>query len=200
MRLLRRESRLARCWTMNDSTETSRTDGPTPADRAKAQAVFDRLAALGIAYANLEHEAQCPVEESRAKRGVLPGGHAKNRFVKAQKGRLVLIVAEAEARIDLKRVHEVIGGSGRVTFGSAELLGEVLGVTPGSVTPFALLNDREGRVTCILHRRLMQEEPLNFHPLVNTMSTTIARDDLLRFLRSTGHEPVILDLPEPAGA
>lgn len=185
---------------MNDSTQTIRADGPTMADRAKAQAVFDRLAALGIAYTNLEHEAHFTVEESRAKRDVLPGGHAKNLFVKDKKGRLFLIVAEAEARIDLKRVHEVIGGCGRVTFGSADLLAEVLGVTPGSVTPFALLNDVGGRVTCILHRRLMQEEPLNFHPLVNTMSTTIARDDLLRFLRSTGHEPLILDLPEPAAA
>lgn len=180
---------------MHDVTHAS---GPSEADETKAAAVFARLDALSIATTTIRHPPHFTVAESRATRDLLPGGHAKNLFLKDKKGRLFLVVAEAEHRLDLKRVHEAIGGSGRVTFGSAELLMEVLGVSPGSVTPFALLNDRDRRVTVVLDAELMRFDPLNFHPLVNTMSTTIRRDDLLAFLRATGHDPRIVTLPEPA--
>jgi Ala-tRNA(Pro) deacylase len=117
--------------------------------------------------------------------------------VKDKKGRLFLITAKDETPIDLKRTHEAIGASGRLSFGSAEQLRRVLGVEPGSVTPFAIANDRAGQVTVILDANLMEHERVNFHPLVNSMTTGVSREDLLKFIRSTGHEPVILRLPEP---
>ena len=112
-------------------------------------------------------------------------------------GRLFLVSAAAHARIDLKRLHESLGASGRLSFGSAELLMEKLGVTPGSVTAFAVINDREKAVTMVLDANLMTGEEVNFHPLVNTATLRMARDDLIAFLRETGHEPLIVDLPAP---
>ena len=154
------------------------------------------LTDLGIAHATIEHPPLFTVEESQALRGPLPGGHAKNLFVKDKKGRLFLLVAEEDAAIDLKHVHKVIGATGRVSFCSAELLEEVLGVRPGSVTPFGAINDREGRVTLVLEAGLMAHQRLNFHPLVNTATTGLASDDLVAFLRSTGHEPQIVAFAE----
>ena len=162
--------------------------------------LFRFLDGLGIATETCEHRAVFTVAESRAMKHEIPGGHSKNLFLKDKKGRLFLIVAHAESRIDLKRVNEAIGASGRVSFGSAELLRETLGVEPGSVTPFGVLNDREARVVVILDAALMQHEPVNFHPLVNTATTSISRDDLVKFLRATGHEPRTLALPQPAPA
>ncbi len=166
-------------------------------DDARAAPVFARLAELGLAVTTTRHAAVFTVEQSRHLRGIIPGGHVKNLFLKDKKGRLFLVVAEEETRIDLKRLHEAIGASGRLSFCSADTLRAVLGVEPGSVTPLAALNDREGLVSVILDAALMEHEPLNVHPLVNTMTTSIAREDLLRFLRATGHEPAIVALPAP---
>ncbi len=158
------------------------------------QALFDALAALEIPHETVEHPAVFTVEESKRLRGKLPGAHVKNLFVKDKKSRLFLISAVEDTRIDLKKVHELIGGSGRVSFGSADLLREVLGVEPGSVTPFAVVNDTQHRVTLILDERLMAHERINVHPLVNTMTTGVSRGDLLRFLDSTGHAPIVVAL------
>jgi Ala-tRNA(Pro) deacylase len=113
-----------------------------------------------------------------------------------KKGRLFLLVVGEEAVVDLKRVHEKIGGQGRVSFGSAELLDEAWGVKPGAVTPFGAINDRGGRVTVVIDAALMAESRLNFHPLVNTRTTGLASGDLVKFLRATGHEPLIVALAE----
>lgn len=164
---------------------------------ATPQDLFARLDALGIAHETQHHPAVFTVEESKRLRGVLPGAHVKNLFVKDKKSRLFLISAVEDTRIDLKRVHELIGGSGRVSFGSAELLMEVLGVEPGSVTPFAAVNDSQGRVTVVLDERLMAHERINVHPLVNTMTTGVSREALLAFLRDTGHEPLVVAIASP---
>ncbi len=161
------------------------------------QALLDQLAALGIPAETVEHEPVFTVAESRPVKASIPGAHSKNLFVKDKKGRLFLITAKDETPIDLKRVHAAIGASGRLSFGSAEQLRAVLGVEPGSVTPFAVANDKAGMVTMILDANLMEHERVNFHPLVNSMTTGVSREDLLRFLRSTGHDPLILRLPEP---
>ena len=166
----------------------------TPAD------LFRLLADLGIENRTVEHEAVFTVEQSRAIKDDIAGGHSKNLFLKDKKGRLLLIVAQADTRIDLKRVHDAIGASGRVSFGSAELLREVLGVEPGSVTPFAVMNDRAHRVAVVLDSRLMENDLVNFHPLVNTATTTVSRQGLVAFLRATGHDPLTLALPEPVFA
>jgi Ala-tRNA(Pro) deacylase len=162
------------------------------------QELLDRLADLGIEAETVEHEPVFTVAESRPVKARIPGAHSKNLFVKDKKGRLFLITAKDETPIDLKRVHEAIGASGRVSFGSADQLRAALGVEPGSVTPFAAVNDSEGEVTVILDANLMEHQRVNFHPLINSMTTGVHRDDLLRFLRATGHEPRILRLPEPS--
>jgi Ala-tRNA(Pro) deacylase len=155
-----------------------------------------RLDELGLANETIDHPPLFTVEDSRSLRGEIPGGHTKNLFVKDKKGRLFLLVLDEAATVDLKRVHEKIGAQGRVSFGSAELLEEVWGVKPGSVTPFGALNDKAGRVRVVLDAALMRESRLNFHPLVNTRTTGLATDDLLTFLRATGHEPLIVALSE----
>ncbi|GBE43416.1 prolyl-tRNA editing protein ProX [bacterium BMS3Bbin10] len=159
-----------------------------PATRAQ---LLSRLRALGIDAATVEHPPLFTVEESRALRGEIPGAHTKNLFLKCKKGTLWLVVALENAVIDLKRLHVKLG-SGRLSFGRAELLREVLGVPPGSVTPFSLINDTRQRVSVVLDAEMMNSGVLNFHPLVNTATTTIARDDLLAFIRDCGHDPAIL--------
>ena len=154
------------------------------------------LDGLGIVSETVDHPALHTVEDSQALRGEIPGGHTKNLFVKDKKSRLFLLVLGEEAMIDLKRVHEKIGAQGRVSFGGPELLEEVWGVKPGSVTPFGAINDRAGRVTIVLDAAMMRHERLNFHPLVNTSTTGLASADLVRFLRATGHEPVIAGIAE----
>ncbi len=164
------------------------------------QEFLAHLSALGIAADTVEHEPVFTVAESRPVKARIPGAHSKNLFVKDKKGRFFLITAKDETPIDLKRAHEAIGASGRLSFGSADQLRDLLGVEPGSVTPFAVVNDRDARVTMILDAHLMEHERVNFHPLVNSMTTGISREDLVRFLRSTGHDPLILLLPEPPPA
>jgi Ala-tRNA(Pro) deacylase len=156
------------------------------------------LESLGIATSTVEHPPLHTVEEARALRGDLAGGHAKNLFVKDKKSRLFLLVLGEDTEIDLKRAHEKIGAQGRVSFGAAELLEEVWGVKPGAVTPFGAINDRAGRVTVVLDAELMRHDRVNFHPLVNTRTTGLASADLIAFLRATGHEPILARLGPPA--
>ena len=164
---------------------------------ATMENLFRLLDELGIRTVTAEHEALFTVEQSRRLRGEIPGAHSKNLFLKDRKGQLWLVVAEEETAVDLKRLHAVIG-SARLSFGKPDLLIEALGIAPGSVTPFALINDRQGRVAVVLDAHLMRHDRLNFHPLVNTATTTISRDDLLAFIRATGHEPQIVDLAAAA--
>src|SRR5688572_27303782 len=161
-----------------------------PATRAD---LFARLAELGIDTRTIEHEPVFTVAESEKLERDLPGGHTKNLFLKDAKGKLFLLTAESHSPINLKILHKILGCA-RLSFGKPELLMEVLGVAPGSVTAFALINDRDRRVSFLLDERLMAYETINCHPLENTATTNIARDDLLRFIRSCGHEPRIVDL------
>ncbi|QCK84870.1 prolyl-tRNA synthetase associated domain-containing protein [Phreatobacter aquaticus] len=164
------------------------------ARRADLFATFDRL---GIATTTHEHVAVFTVAESQHVKDTIPGGHTKNLFLKDKKSRLFLVVALGSAVIDLKRLHEVIGANGRLSFGSGELLEEVWGVKPGSVTPFGAIADPGGRVTVVLDQAMMEHEVLNYHPLENTATTSIARADLVTFLKATGHDPLILPVSQP---
>lgn len=152
-----------------------------------------RLAALNIKFQTVTHPPLFTVEDSQKLRGDIAGAHSKNLFLKCKKGRLWLVVAQEDADINLKRLHTKIG-SGRLSFGRPELLEEVLGIKPGSVTPFALINDKTQQVSVVLDDVLMQNETLNFHPLENTATTSISSRDLLTFIRDCGHEPAILDI------
>ena len=158
------------------------------------------LDGLGIAASTVDHPPVFTVEEARTLRGTIAGAHSKNLFLKDKKGALFLVVAREEATIDLKRLHGRIGASGRLSFGQAELLLDKLGVEPGSVTPFGLVNDDPPSLRVILDAELVAAETVNFHPLVNTATTSLASADLLAFIRATGHEPEIVDLTPADGA
>jgi Ala-tRNA(Pro) deacylase len=158
--------------------------------------LFAFLDKLGIAHQTVQHPPLFTVEQSRSLRGQIAGGHTKNLFLKDKRGALFLVVAPEDAAVDLKSLHRLLGASGRFSFGAADLMREVLGVEPGSVTPFAALNDTARRVTVVLDAGMLAHVTLNFHPLVNTMTTSIGRDDLVRFLAATGHPPRI----EPVAA
>ncbi|MBI3705940.1 MAG: prolyl-tRNA synthetase associated domain-containing protein [Rhizobiales bacterium] len=153
--------------------------------------LFAALDALGIKHATLKHPPVFTVEQASRLRGQIAGGHTKNLFLRDKKNALYLVVAEEDAEIGLKGLHRLLGASGRFSFGSADLLAEVWGVAPGAVTPFGSINDKDGRVTVVLDAAMMRHETLNYHPLDNTMTTSIARADLVKFLESTGHLPRI---------
>jgi Ala-tRNA(Pro) deacylase len=158
------------------------------------QQLFARLEALAIAQRTVEHPPVFTVEEARALRGDLPGHHIKNLFLRNKKEEMWLVVAIEDRAVDLKRLGEVLG-AGRLSFGSPERLRRHLGVEPGSVTPFALLNDESHQVRLALDSSLRGDGPINAHPLVNTMTTAVAPVDLLRFFEATGHAPRWLDFP-----
>ena len=152
--------------------------------------LFACLDRLGIAHSTISHPPLFTVEESVALRGSIAGGHNKNLFLKERNGRLFLLVLLEDATVDLKALPKLLE-CGRLSFGSAELMRETLGVEPGSVTPFALINDPARRITPVLDEAMLAHDLLNYHPLVNTMTTTIRRDDLLKFVAAMGHSPLI---------
>jgi len=158
---------------------------------ASPDELFAYLDSLGIAHKTVTHPPVFTVEEARALRGKVAGGHTKNLFLRDKKGATYLVVAPEDAVIELKSLHRLLGASGRFSFGSAELLRELLGVEPGSVTPFAVINDKAFRVAVVVDAAMMAHGLLNFHPLVNTRTTTISREGLLAFLEATGHKPRI---------
>jgi Ala-tRNA(Pro) deacylase len=150
------------------------------------------LAANGIDQTTRDHPAVFSVAESEAIKQVIPGAHTKNLFLKDSNDQLWLISVEGHAAIDLKRLHTVIG-SGRLSFGKAELMEETLGVSPGSVTAFALANDRNRRVRFVLDRALAEANAVNFHPLTNTATTTVSGEGFRRFLAVAGVTPLVVD-------
>jgi Ala-tRNA(Pro) deacylase len=157
-----------------------------------SQPLFACLDSLGIAHSTAEHEPVFTVEDGRDWKHEIPGLHCKNLFMKDAKGRIALAVLPGDKRADIKGIEKK-AGLGRLSFGKAELLKDVLGVEPGSVTPFALINDRERRVLVILDADMMQAETVNYHPLRNDASTTIRAEDLMKFVRALGYQPLVFD-------
>jgi Ala-tRNA(Pro) deacylase len=157
------------------------------------QELFSRFAELGIETTTVEHAPVFTVAESSELERQLPGAHTKNLFLKDEKGALFLVVARSATHVDLKTLAKTLG-AGRFSFGKPELLLEVLGVSPGSVTAFCVVNDTTQRVQVVIDAELMQHETINCHPLENTATTSIAREDLLRFIRACGHEPRVATL------
>lgn len=154
--------------------------------------LMDLLDALGAATTTHEHPAVFRVGEGEAIKAAIPGAHTKNLFLKDAKAQLWLISAADRTAIDLKRLPTVIG-SGRLSFGTAELMGQALGVTPGSVTAFSLINDPDHRVRFVLDRVLAQAARVNFHPLTNTATTGIDQAGFQRFLAAVGVTPMVVD-------
>lgn len=161
---------------------------------ATPEDLFRRLDGLDIVHETHWHEPVFTVAESRALRGTLPGGHSKNLFLKNKKGELWLVTAAEDAAVDIKALTKTLE-AGRLSFGKPDLLMEVLGIEPGSVTPFALMNDPDRRVTFVLDRRLMAMEPLHFHPLTNRATTGLSAADFRKFLADCGHKVIELTFP-----
>jgi Ala-tRNA(Pro) deacylase len=164
-----------------------------PKTRADLMSFLDKL---GISTITTDHEPVFTVEQAQKVHGDIAGGHCKNLFCKDEKGVLWLIVALEDAKIDLKAAKDKIG-SKRLTFGKPELLMEILGIEPGSVTPFSLINDTTVKTNVILDAAMMQLDQLNFHPLKNDATTTISSHDLLTFITACGHAPRIVAVSEP---
>ncbi len=152
------------------------------------------LEGLGIRTTTVDHPPLFTVQDSQALRGEIPGGHTKNLFLKDKKDNVFLLTVDEHAEVDLKQIHTRIGGSGRVSFGKPELLMELLGVKPGAVTIFGLINDTGRKVTAFIDAGLMENEIVNGHPLTNEATTSIRRDDLIRFVEATGHAANVLKL------
>jgi Ala-tRNA(Pro) deacylase len=156
-----------------------------PATRKDLFALLDRL---GVAHQTHDHPPVFTVEESTGIKDHLPGGHSKNLFLKDKRGELWLVCALDETKIDLNALAKALGAQ-RFSFGSGELMVEVLGVHPGAVTAFALINDTLNRVALVLDQALMAHDPVNFHPLSNDATTAVSPAGLLTFLAHTGHPP-----------
>ncbi len=165
---------------------------------ASRQELFALLDSLGVAHATTDHRPVFTVEEGADIKAGLPGGHSKNLFLKEKGGKdgapdaLFLVSALDATEIRLNRLHRVLGCR-RLSFGKPDMMEAVLGVTPGSVTPFALMNDIEGRVAFVLDAALLAHDPVNFHPLKNDATTALSPEGLVAFARATGHEPRIVD-------
>ena len=149
------------------------------------------LAHEGVKTATVDHPAQHRVGDNPEIER-LPGAHSKNLFLKDAKARLWLVSARQDTRVDLKALPTTIG-SARLSFGSADLMLETLGVTPGSVTAFALVNDTARRVTFVIDRALWEAAEVNFHPLTNTATTRVSQAGLRRFLNAIGVTPIVVD-------
>ena len=154
--------------------------------------LFARLDELGIATETHEHPAVFTVEQAQAHCGHLPGGHCKSLFLKDRKGGLWLVVTLDERPVDLKALAKALGAK-TFSFAKPELLMEVLGVIPGAVTPFALINDTGHRVNLVLDAAMMALELLNYHPLSNDATTAITPRGLRRLIASFGHRPRLFD-------
>jgi Ala-tRNA(Pro) deacylase len=160
-----------------------------PATQPELLAYLDDL---GIAVTTVTHPPLYTVADSQALRGEIAGGHTKNLFLKDKKDNYFLVTVGEDAVVELKQIHTIIGAASRVSFGRPEALMDLLGVSPGAVTAFGILNDAEGRVKFVIDAELMEHEVINAHPLVNTATTSIKSADLLRFAKATGHEAAIL--------
>ena len=154
--------------------------------------LFLKLDALGISHDTREHAPIFTVEEGAAIKADMAGGHTKNLFLKDKAGAFFLICAQSDTPIKINKLHPVLGCK-RLSFGKPEALLEKLGVTPGSVTLFSIINDGAGLVTLIIDKRLTEHETVNFHPLLNDATTAISSADMIKFAKATGHDPIILD-------
>ena len=154
--------------------------------------LFARFDALGITHKTLDHRPIFTVEEGEDVKATIPGGHTKNLFPKDKKGQLVLISALGSTKIRINRLHKLLGCA-RLSFANEDLLFEALGVRPGSVTAFSLINDTTNRVRFVLDAAILKDDLVNFHPLLNNATTTIASADLLRFASDCGHKVEEID-------
>lgn len=152
-----------------------------------------RFDAVGVSYDLHHHEAVYTVAESQKLDRDISGIHCRNLFLRDKKKKNYLLVLQNETQVDMKKLPPVIG-SDRLSFGSADRLWQFLGVRPGSVCPFSIMNDAEKEVKILLDKSMMEGKIVNYHPLLNTMTVSLSPSDLLKFIEHCGHEPHIVDL------
>jgi Ala-tRNA(Pro) deacylase len=162
----------------------------------KSDELLKFLETNGVNAKTFEHPPVHTVEESRASRGDIPGVHTKNLFLRDGKKNYFLFVTDESASVQLKSLGRKIGAKGSLSFGSAEALMELLGILPGSVSLLAAINDTGKKVTVVIDKRLLLASAVNCHPLTNTRTTSLSRDDLAAFLSATGHTPLYVSLDE----
>jgi Ala-tRNA(Pro) deacylase len=155
-----------------------------------AEQLFSFLNQLGIEHQTTQHPPLFTVEDGREWHKKIPGAHCKNLFLKDKKGEFWLVVMPAAKRADLAGIAQRTGAA-KLSFAAPELLLEILGLTPGAVTPFALLNDAQKRVRIVLDEDMLESELVNYHPLHNEASTTLRSADLVKFIQAVGYEPII---------
>ena len=161
---------------------------------AREQSVLERLTSLGVHYERFEHPPVPTVEEAVKHWAGIDAAHCKNLFLRNQKGnRHYLVIVASTKRADLRAVAAQIG-DGKLSFASPERLMTYLGVTPGSVSPAGLINDREHHVRVYLDRDLKSAERISFHPNVNTATLTVTFRDFERFLAACGNQVSLLDV------
>jgi Ala-tRNA(Pro) deacylase len=163
-----------------------------PFDRDR---LLDWMTARGLSPVTHDHPPVFRVEEGLELKASMPGAHTKNLFLKDKKGAVWLVSARQDTVVDLKRLPRAIG-SDRLSFGREELLWELLGVRPGSVTALALINDPARRVTFVLDRALWEADVVNFHPLTNAATTALSQADFRGFLTMLGREPIVVDFAD----
>ncbi|WP_026942863.1 prolyl-tRNA synthetase associated domain-containing protein [Hellea balneolensis] len=163
-----------------------------PVSRKK---LFEYLDELNIPRTTIDHAPVFTVEESAEIKADMPGAHTKNLFLKDKAGRFFLICAQSDTQIRVNKLHPLLGCK-RLSFGKPEPLLDLLGVTPGSVTLFSVLNDTDNLVTLILDASLLEHDIVNFHPLLNDATTAISSEDMMVFAKATGHDPIIMDFAE----
>ena len=178
---------------MNNPTQSGEIpDLPPPDERESA--LYRRFSELGITWLTHAHAPVFTVEEARDLRGSLPGLHTKNLFLEDRKGHFWLVVAREELAVDLNALAKTLPAP-RFSFGKAQDLIALLGIAAGSVNPFAVMNDRDNRVTLVLDEELARGGTVNFHPMRNDRTTAISSEALIRFLEATGHRPIVVSLP-----
>jgi len=160
--------------------------------------LFRFLDDLGVDHRTVDHPPIFTVEEGRGHKISMPGGHSKNLFLKDKKDRLFLAVAHCDTPVDIVGYGRAAGSKGRLSFGRPELMTATLGVIPGAVTPFALINQTARALAEVaVDQALLSWPAVWFHPLENTASTAVSPGDLLKFIRACGFEPRIIDLASP---
>lgn len=176
------------------ATQEDGQDAPLP---TTPDDLLARFAALGIAYELFEHEPVFTVAESTHLKKTIPGLHCRNLFLRDKKKKNYLVVAANETMIDLKKLPALIN-SDRLSFGSADRLWQYLGVRPGSVNPFCIINDTDNDVEIFLDQSMMEADLVCYHPMMNHLSVTLAPDDLVKFIEASAHTPHIIDLAQAA--
>ncbi|MBL4602010.1 MAG: prolyl-tRNA synthetase associated domain-containing protein [Emcibacteraceae bacterium] len=159
--------------------------------------LFQTLDNLSIKTTTFRHPPLFTVEHSRELRGEIPGGHCKNLFLKDKKNNFILAMLAEDRKVDMKALFKSSQlNVGRLSFASAERMVDMLGITPGSVTPFSLINVTNKDLIVVLDKGMLEHETLNYHPLHNEATTNIHKDDLIKFIEHFGFTPIIIDFDQ----